>query len=415
MPDEHAVLSPSASKRWISCPASVRLAADARHDGGTSVYAEEGTMAHELGEIRANFVINGPPSMEKYDALVADWRRRAEAADFDIDEMEDHAAGYVQLLRDQQAEESSMIMLERRVQTGIPMCWGTSDAIGVSPTVVHITDLKYGMGVRVDAYENPQLMLYGVGALEEYGDLLGDVEVVRMTIFQPRLDHVSTFEMPAADLRAWRDALIPIAEDALAGSTRFGPGEETCRWCPVKGDCRARMEWATRQDFTARPDRLTLEELGELLEHLGPIRQWTKDVEEEAFRKAYGEGQQIPGFKVVLSGGNRVITDTDRAIESFTEAGFEVTDVTKPQVVQLLGLGDLEKQLKLLGKKRDENTNRLRAYKLEDVLPADILVRRPGAPSLVHESDPRPPIDPTAAAAKDFQDADNDNDTTHND
>lgn len=407
MPDEHARLSPSASKRWLNCPASVRMGDTVPRT--TSSYAEEGTAAHALGEITARYIVQGKTSEDEYTAELAAWHDEWDVtvSSESFLEMSEHVETYVELIIERRdATPMSQVLLEQRLPTGIPMCWGTSDVVIVSPTHVEIIDLKYGAGVSVSAYENPQLMLYGVGALDTYGDLLGETHTVTMTIFQPRMDNVSTFEMDAADLRAWRESIRPIAEEALSGtSTRFGPGEETCRWCPVAGTCRARVEWATRQDFATHPDTLTLDEMGELLGQVSGIRGWLKAFEEAALTMAYGERKTIPGWKVVLSGGTRFITDTETALDRFEDAGLERQQVLKPPVTELKGLGDLEKVLKTLPKIKPEGATRSRAQRLEDVLPG-LIGRTEGRPSLVPADDARPDLDPATAAAADFTEED---------
>lgn len=400
MPDEHARLSPSAAKRWISCPASVRLAAAVPPEPD-SPYAAEGTAAHALGERKAATELLDAPEAGGLPAGLED---AARDAGWDLDEMHEHTDTYVELLRERlSAVPHSVLMLERRVTTGLPMCWGTSDAVIVSPEHVEIVDLKYGAGVPVSAYENPQLMLYGVGALDTFGDVLGTTQRVVMTVFQPRAGdgEPSSFVMDADELRAWRDSLVPVAQEALAGSDRFGPSEDACRWCPVKGTCRARHDWSIRQDFTAQPDLLTPEELGEILHDLPGIRAWVRDVEAAALAQAHDTGTEIPGWKVVLSGGVRKVLDVDAALERFEAAGLAREVVTKPPVVELLGLGDLERQLKALPKIKPEGATRARAPKLEDVL-GDLVTKTDGKPSLVPADDPRPAHDRDAAAAREF-------------
>ena len=182
MPDQHARLSPSAAKRWISCPASVRLAAAVPPEPD-SPYAAEGTAAHALGEYKAQAELLDDSHDGGAFAALED---AARDAGWDLDEMHEHTDAYVELLRERLAAvPHSVLMLEQRVNTGLPMCWGTSDAVIVSPEHVEIVDLKYGAGVPVSAYENEQLMLYGVGALDTFGDLLGTTERVVMTVFQP--------------------------------------------------------------------------------------------------------------------------------------------------------------------------------------------------------------------------------------
>src|SRR5690606_4741334 len=161
------------------------------------------------------------------------------------------------------------------------------------------------------------------GALEEYGDVLGYTELVRVTIFQPRLDSLSTYDILPDDLRAWRDELRPVADEALNDpDARFGPSEEACRWCPAAGLCRARLEAACATDFGDDPDLLTDEELSEVLGRLDFIKAWCAAVEDSALHKAYSEGHPIPGWKVVMSGGRRGITDDAAAIEALIKAGY---------------------------------------------------------------------------------------------
>lgn len=385
MPDQHARLSPSAAERWISCPASVRLAAEA---GGSrsSVFAEEGTSAHTIGELLLARAI-GAIDPEEFERRAYAWEVAAVAAGFDHREMIEYAEGYRDYVLALAASiPHSTILLEQRVFTGIEGCWGTSDVVIVSPTVILIVDLKYGMGVRVSALQNPQLMLYAVGALDTYGDVLGEVEEVRWAIYQPRLQHTSEASMGAAELRHWRDGVVPIAAAALEGSDQFGPSEKACRWCPVAGTCRARMEKMVQEDFGRSPDLLSLDELGELLGRMADIKAWCQAVETAGLRAAYDDAAEVPGWKVVLSGGRRSITDPAEAVRRFAAAGIAVEDVatTEPKMKSLATLE------KLVGKDR-----------LPELLDG-VLVKSPGKPSLVPESDSRQAVNPSTSAARDF-------------
>ncbi len=382
MPDEHALLSPSASERWIHCPASVRMAAQVPPQPD-SPYAAEGTHAHSWGEAlaRQELLGRGVPR-EEWLAL----ERHALDNGWDPDEMQRHAEGYVSLLEERLARyPHSQLLLEQRVQTGIEGCWGTSDAIIVSPQHVEIVDLKYGKGVRVDAPGNTQLMLYGVGALEGYGDVLGLTEEVFFTVYQPRLDHTSTDHLSAGDLRAWRDSIIPLAEEALAGSTRFGPSESACRWCPAAGICTARRDYLLDQDFGS-VDVMTVEDMAAMLERIPEIRDWCDAVQEAALDVAYRQGRPIPGWKVVQSRGQRKVTDPEGAQYNLRREGYSDEDFMD---TRLKGITALEK---LVGKGN-----------LETVL-GDALGRTEGRPSLVHTDDPRPPTSPLAGALEDFSD-----------
>jgi len=360
----------------------------AKHD--ESKYAREGTIAHELGEIEARYHFRIDDAAT-YARKKDQWVVMFEAEEYEAgtrEEMERHIDRYIELIEERLGMfPHSTVLFEERVDTGVPTCWGTSDTVIVSPTHVEIIDLKYGAGVAVSAIENSQLRLYGLGALDKFGDMLGDTELVRTTVFQPRLGNTSTEEMTADEIRAWREEVArPAAWSAIGGDDKavFAPSEEACKWCPLAGICRARMEKNTQDDFGAEPDTLTLEELGDILQRTKDIRAWTEAVENFALDAIYSRGMEIPGWKVVRSGGRRTITDATAAIQTLIDAGYTAEQVTdfKPK-----GLGVLEK---LVGKTQ-----------LPEVL-GDLLAKTPGKPSLAPEGDKRESISPAGEAAKDF-------------
>lgn len=382
MTELHATLSPSSSDRWLNCPASVRASAGLPVDDYGSAYAREGTAAHALGELMARRQLLNL-GQEEFVQLYKIWA--TEYSDVQSEEMDAYGQEYVDFLRARLEEvPDSILLLEQRLPTGVPNCWGTSDAVIVSPTTVEIVDLKYGKGVLVTAAKNPQLRLYGIGALESFGDLLGKVEMVWCTVYQPRLGHIETEELEAQGLRAWRDdVVIPAAELALSEDAPFVPSEEACRWCPVSGNCKAQMEYSTRLDFTVDPSDLTDDDLVEALSSIPGIRQWCDAVSDHALKRVYSEGTPIPGWKVVMSGGRRSVTDPEGALTALRDLGYTDEQIA---TTKIKGIGDLEKLLK----KGFEGA--IGAY----------VAKGAGSPSLAPEDDPRPAIDPDGEAAKDF-------------
>lgn len=379
----HATLSPSSAERWISCPASIRMS-EAVPEGPESVYAREGTAAHALAELMARDQILGNVTAAAYQKALKAWRKEFDILDEAEAEMTEHAQGYVDYLRARLEENSgSQLLLEQRLPTGIPDSWGTSDAVIVSPIFLESVDFKYGLGVRVEAVGNPQLRLYGVGALEAFGDLLGEVQEVRLTVYQPRLNHVASEELKAGDLRAWRDSILPVAESALGPDAPFGPSEEACRWCPASGHCVAQMEWATARDFGVKGEVMDEEELASALDQIPGIKAWCAAVEDYALHHAYSEGKAIPGYKIVMSGGSRSVVDPDGAIEALRSLGFTDEQILN---IKIKGIGDLEKLLK---------------KGFNDAV-GPYVKKSAGKPSLAPEADGRDAISPEGQAAADF-------------
>lgn len=394
MPGEHAVLSPSSAERWISCPASVQLAEKYKREETDSIFAREGTAAHALAELHGRLAFEYIDEHE-FTAGVARWE--AEFGDVfgaptnsDREEMFESAREYVHLIQNLISRyKNASVHFEERLSTGVPQSWGTSDAVIVSPLAVHIVDFKYGKGVRVEAAGNPQLRLYAAGAMDAYGDLLGDTEIVALTVHQPRLGHTDTEEITPDELRAWReDVVIPAAKLALGPIEKapFGPSEEACRWCPLAGSCRARSEYIAESDFGTEADLLDDAEIARILPKLADIQRWTEDVKKEALQRAYTEGRSLPGHKVILRGGKRVIKDQAFAVQKMIDAGYEAEQVAELRTKSLAALE------KLLGRKG-----------FADLL-GDVITKTEGKPAVVPETDSGVAVTAESRAAEDFAD-----------
>lgn len=382
----HARLSPSSAHRWIQCPGSVRLISEMEKQGQTteftSVYADEGTMAHTIAEIKASRAF-GLITRAEFIRRNRDWVEST-PEEYHAD-MLLHAEAYVELLKSLAAEyPHTQVMLEQRVDTGVPASWGTADAILASSQHLHVVDYKYGQGIPVTAVDNEQEMLYALGVLDLLDDIF-DIQVITLTIHQPRLESVSHFEIKAKDLRGWRDSVaIPAAKLALSQDGYFAPSDEACRFCPAAGECRARMQYMTRRDF-GNPELLTPHEIGQILGKLPDIRNWCKAVEERALNLAYHDGVPIPGWKVIKSGGTRKFTDEEQAIQRLLDAGFDYDSITRSSMETLAKLE------KLVGGKAALNE-----------LMGPLLAKSEGRESLVPEVDERSEVSASSDAAKDF-------------
>jgi hypothetical protein len=270
-----------------------------------------------------------------------------------------------------------------------PEGFGTADAVGIAGDTIEVIDLKYGKGVRVEAPGNPQLRLYGLGAASLFGDLY-EFKRVRMTIIQPRLDHVSTEEMGLVELYGWADMVVKPAARAALDRTAAAPTAcgEWCRWCPAKATCRTRAEAMlelAKYDF-ALPPTLSRDEIGEVLRRAEELQKWTADVQGYALEQALA-GEHYDGWKLVEGRSIRKYADDVKVAEKLNAAGWEDALIYERK---LLGLTAMEK---LVGKK-----------KLTETL-GDLIVKPAGKPVLVPTSDKRPEINASESAKTDFAEA----------
>lgn len=382
MPDQHAVLSPSSAARWINCPGSVRLSQQLP-PAPSSTYADEGTLAHRVAELKLRVRSREIEPEEYATELTA-----CLASEYwcgELDEATDYYADAV-FERWGNGGNDAELMVEQRfsLDKWAPGSFGTSDAVVIGNGALEVIDLKYGKGVKVSAVENPQLRLYALGAADLFEDLY-DFERVRMTIVQPRLDHVSVDMMTLRDLRDWGKNIVqPAAYNASNGAGETAAGE-WCRWCPAKAVCRTRADEnlkLARYDFK-EPELLEPEEIGEILKQAEELQKWTADVQAYALQQAL-DGEHFDGWKLVEGRSVRKYADDLKVAETLQAAGFPEAALYERK---LYGITAMEK---IVGKK-----------KLTEIL-GDLIIKPAGKPVLVPDSDKREAINTAAAAAADF-------------
>ncbi len=366
---KHAILSASGAHRWMNCTPSARLELEFEDSSGEAV--KEGTAAHELGEhkLRAALKVSTKKPTSVYDS----------------EEMDRYTDEYVQFILEElaavkQITKDPLLLIEQRLDFSnyVPEGFGTGDCVIVADDVVHVIDFKYGQGVLVEAENNPQMMLYALGALNLF-DAIYDISAVKMTIYQPRRENISTFEISKTSLIDWaKNTLKPKAELAFKGDGEFKPGE-WCRFCRASVDCRARAEEnlkVAKFEFK-KPPLLTDEEIAEILLHVNDLTKWANEIFAYATNAAVQQGKQWAGFKVVEGRSNRKYADEEAVAEAAKKAGYE--DIYKQS---LLTITNMEK---LMGKK-----------KFNELL-GDFITKPKGKPTLVPVSDKRPEINISTA------------------
>lgn len=357
----HALLSASSAHRWLNCPPSALVSATYKDAG--SDFAAEGTLAHEVAE------------------WVASGKSKNTTLDKGLDEgvtqeMLDCATDYSDYIQEHIKTPTPTLLLEQRVDFSpwVPEGFGTCDCIILEGDTMTVIDYKYGKGVAVDAVNNPQLRLYALGALNDFG-IAYDVTKVEMHIFQPRLNNVDHETMTADELLAWGETVKPIAQKAAKGKGTYKAGAH-CKFCPHAGKCRALnnlcTEKVTAYGISAKAPTLAPHEVAEVLE-LEPIfNLWLKRVKAQALDDLLA-GKEVPGFKVVEGKlGNRKWTDETEVLDKLVSVGYAKEKVTETKLLSPAGMD------KVIGKKEV-------ALHLETLID-----RAPGTPTIAPETDKRP-------------------------
>lgn len=370
----HALLSASSAHRWLACPPSA-VAAEMYSTEDTE-FTQEGTLAHE----------------------VAEWVASGKSKDTHLDkgldegitlEMLECAQGYRDYIQEQIKTDTATVLLEQRVDFSpwVPDGFGTADCIIIQGDTLEVIDYKFGKGVAVSAEDNPQMKLYGLGALNDYG-FACDVSKVRLHIFQPRINNISVDELTVEELTEWAENTVkPIAVKAAKGEGEYLAGEH-CRFCPHAGRCRTLTKTCTEliktHGFESTVEVLAPWEVAEVLRMSSQVSLWLKSVKDQALTTLLNGGE-IPGYKVVEGKlGDRKWTDEIQIVETLKKAGYQLNDITE---TKLLSPAAMDKSI---GKK-----------KVAELL-TEFISRAPGAPTVVLETDKRPKYDQAAETLKDL-------------
>lgn len=369
----HAVLSPSSASRWLSCTPSARL--EMQYPDKAGDYAKEGTLAHEFGELRLKRYSGEIDNLEE-------WTERTSELVKDSlysESLEEYAGSYADFVWEkyqlaQKTTSDAVLRIEEKIDLTayVPEGFGTGDAVILADGTMEIIDLKYGKGVQVSAVENKQMMLYALGALDMFGFMYA-IHTVRMTIYQPRLDNVSEWEMPVEELLMWgMNELAPRAKMAFAGEGSFIPGKH-CQFCRAKAQCRAlaekNMEIAQHEFDDA--SLLSDAEISKVLEQMDIFRNWMSAVEEYALQAALN-GKAFPGFKLVEGRSNRKYVDEKKVADRLIENGYKSDLIYEP--AKLKTITAMEK---------------LVTKKAFTAILGDLIIKPQGKPTLVPVSDKR--------------------------
>ncbi len=372
----HALLSASSAHRWLHCTPAPHL--EAQHPDSESEAAAEGTIAHELAEHKLRQALDEPTQRPD-----SEW----------IDEdMEDHTDNYVdhvmaELHRTQEESPGAFLAIEQRLDFShiVPNGFGTADATIVGDGTMTVVDFKYGKGVKVDAEDNPQMRLYALGALAQFG-MIYDIHTVRMVIFQPRINNISTDEISVDALTQWaEDVVRPAAALAIAGEGQLQAGT-WCQFCRHAPQCTALAQQmfapipTTGDALTPAapdPDTLTDEQITQIVSVSTELKKWLGKVEAHALAQA-NNGHVYPGLKLVEGRSVRKYTDTEAVAAVVTSETAE--DPYKPR--EVLGITAMTK---LLGKKQFDELLGQYVHKPE------------GKPALVPVSDKRPALEVATA------------------
>ena len=385
----HALLSASGAHRWLICTPSALL--EQRFPDTTSEAAQEGTLAHELAELKLrHYFFTTEFGKRKFNAAV----KKLKENELWQNEMDGYTEEYLDYIKKTALSASAppYVVIEKQVDLSayIPDGFGTTDCILLGGRVLHVIDFKYGKSPdgRVSAENNPQLSLYALGAYEAY-KILYQIDRVKLTIVQPRLpDGISEWETSVEELLSFGEYVKKRAAMAIKGEGDFHPDEKTCRYCRARGRCRARaeknMQLAFAPDFGKPPALLDNADLGHYLTQGTDIAKWLGDLQDAALSECLA-GREVPGWKAVEGRGSREWTDMDEAFDKLTRTGiapeemlWERKPLTLAQVEELVGKKDFQECV------------------------GEYVVKKPGKPALVMESDNRPAITNKVSAAEAF-------------
>lgn len=381
----HALLSASGAHRWLHCTPSARL--EATLPDTTSEAANRGTLAHEIAELKVRKALGIDPLTTRQFNAAMKKKKDHELYEADIDTHTDMYVDFIQRTV-HTFRSPPYVTIERKVDltTYVPESFGTSDCIIIGSKQLHIIDYKNGQGVPVPAENNPQMMLYALGALRHYS-LLYEIETVHVAIVQPKVwDEPSEWSLSAHELLAWGESIKPIAHAAFNGEGEYVIGEH-CGFCRARNTCRARVTqlMSVEEKKPLKPPLIGWDEVGEVLARAEGIVSWYNGLKESALAHALAGGE-VEGWKAVEGRGSRQFANLDVAFAHLQANGIDEALLYERKPITAAATE------KVIGKKQ---------YK-ELLEETGHVLKKPGAPTLVPAGDKRPPITNRVSAEQAF-------------
>ena len=380
----HAKLSASGASRWATCPGSVQM-----EDGipdKESVYAQEGTLAHEMSELKLKHYLDPKGfGKRKLNAAI----KKLKENELYQAEMESYTDTYVDFIKEKALSFPSnpYIEIEKRVDFSrwVDGGFGTCDCVLIHGSTLSIIDLKYGKGVPVSSEQNEQLILYALGAYDAF-NLIYNLDKIELNIVQPRINNFSTWEISLTEMLLWGDYFKVQAEKALGGNGELVPSAKACKFCKARDICTARAEnnLSLESEIKLKPNEIPKDKLYEYISRGEDIAKWVADLKAYALDMCL-KGEDVKGLKAVAGRTSRSWTNQDEAINKLIEGGIDEAIIYDKVP---LTLAKLEKAL---GKQQFTT------------LVGDMVVTSEGKPTLVFENDKRPAITNTVNATSIFK------------
>jgi hypothetical protein len=392
----HSECSPSQLNRIILCPGSRRLKR-LIDEPVSNVYAEEGTLLHEITEYRIKKQLLGCSDSAK--ALVEPTHQELTMEqEIAIDDCIDYFNGFLYEIKN--IADINMISMEKSTDCtyfGCPECNGRTDLIIESEQYdfskrKDIIDWKFGKGIKVFAENNVQGLGYAAGSFKSF-DEMRNTKIINIHIVQPRLDHYDTWQISGDYLYRWiQSIMIPAVKKSRDPNAKCIPGEEQCKWC-VGPICKARLEMVNSiaaEIFSKNDEPINIkdiandEDIAHLLEKAQLLDGFIKDLKTYALSKALST-TGFPGYKAVAGKSFRSWRDEKETQDTIIKA-IEIGDIDNIEFddifeTKLLSVAKLEKLLK---KAKNEDWFKRLYYKSA------------GKPTLVPQSDPREPYTKSA-------------------
>jgi hypothetical protein len=380
----HAKLSASGASRWATCPGSVQM--EEGIPDKESVYAQEGTLAHEMSELKLMHYLDPKGfGKRKLNAAV----KKLKENELYQAEMESYTDTYVDFIKEKALSFPSnpYIEIEKRVDFSrwVDGGFGTCDCVLIHGSTLSIIDLKYGKGVPVSSEQNEQLILYALGAYDAF-NLIYNLDKIELNIVQPRINNFSTWEISLTELLLWGDYFKVQAEKALGGNGELVPSAKACKFCKARDICTARAEnnLSLESEIKLKPNEIPKDKLYEYISRGEDIAKWVADLKAYALDMCL-KGEDVKGLKAVAGRTSRSWTNQDEAINKLIEGGIDEAIIYDKVP---LTLAKLEKAL---GKQQFTT------------LVGDMVVTSEGKPTLVFENDKRPAITNTVNATSIFK------------